>query len=248
VDIDKLEWAIRDDLNPRVPRVLCVLRPLKVVITNYPEGKVEELDAPYYPRDIPKEGSRTLPFSRELYIERDDFMEDPPRKFFRLAPGREVRLRYGYIIKCEDVVKDPATGEVTELRCTYDPETRSGTPDGRKVKGTVHWVSAAHALPCEVRLYDRLFGRANPDDVDEGKEFTDYLNPDSLVVLTDSRVEPSVADAPPGTRYQFERQGYFVSDSEDSQPGALVFDRTVTLRDTWAKIVGKGAPGANGQR
>jgi glutaminyl-tRNA synthetase len=248
VDIEKLEWAIRDDLNPRVPRVLCVLKPLKVVITNYPEGRVEELDAPYYPRDIPKEGSRPLPFSREIYIERDDFMEDPPRKFFRLAPGREVRLRYGYIIKCEEVIKDPKTGEVTELRCTYDPETKSGTPDGRKVKGTIHWVSAAHALPCEVRLYDRLFVKANPDAPEEGKEFTDYLNPESLVVLHESRIEPSVADDPPGTRYQFERQGYFISD-EDSKPGALVFNRTVSLRDTWAKMgedCGEG--GARGQR
>jgi glutaminyl-tRNA synthetase len=240
IDLAKLEFAIRDDLNTLVPRVLCVLRPLKVVITNYPEGQVEELEAPYYPRDIPKEGSRTLPFSRELYIERDDFMEDPPRKFFRLAPGREVRLRYGYFITCDEVIKDPATGEITELRCTYDPATKGGdAPDGRKVKGTIHWVSAEHSLPCEVRLYDRLFLEAEPDNVAEGKDFTDYVNPESLVVLEESRIEPSVADDPPGTRYQFERRGYFISDVEDSKAGALVFNRTVTLRDTWAKIAKK---------
>ncbi len=241
VDIQKLEYVIRDDLNPEVPRVLCVLRPLKVVITNYPEGQVEELDAPYYPRDIGKEGSRKLPFSRELYIERDDFMEDPPKKFFRLAPGREVRLRYGYFITCDEVIKDPKTGEVVELRCTYDPATKGGdAPDGRKVKGTIHWVSAEHSLPCEVRLYDRLFLVPDPDDVEEGKEFTDYVNPESLVVLSESRIEPSVGEDPPGTRYQFERQGYFISDAEDSKPGAPVFNRTVTLRDTWAKIAAKG--------
>jgi glutaminyl-tRNA synthetase len=241
VDLEKLEFAIRDDLNPEVPRVLCVLRPLKVVITNCPEGQVEELEAPYYPRDVPKEGSRTLPFSRELYIERDDFMDDPPKKFFRLAPGREVRLRYAYIIKCQEVIKDPKSGEITELRCTYDPETRSGTPDGRKVKGTIHWVSAEHSLPCEVRLYDRLFLKANPDGVEEGKDFKDYLNPESLVSLTEARIERGVGDDPCGTRYQFERQGYFISDVEESKPGGLVYNRTVTLRDTWAKIAAKAA-------
>jgi glutaminyl-tRNA synthetase len=241
VDIEKLEYCVRDDLNTRAPRVLCVLRPLKVVITNYPEGQVEELDAPYWPHDVPKEGSRSLPFSRTLYIERDDFMEDPPKKFFRLSPGREVRLRYGYFITCTDVVKDPQTGEVVELRCTYDPATRGGdSPDGRKVKGTIHWVSAEHSLPCEVRLYDRLFVTPDPDDVEEGGDFTANLNPDSLVVLTGSRIERSVAGDPPGSRYQFERQGYFVSDAGDSRADALVFNRTVTLRDSWAKIAAKG--------
>jgi glutaminyl-tRNA synthetase len=240
VDIEKLEYCIRDDLNTRAPRVLCVLRPLKVTITNYPEGQVEELAAPYWPHDVPKEGSRALPFSRTLYIERDDFMEDPPKKFFRLAPGREVRLRYGYFITCTDVVKNDA-GEVVELLCTYDPATRGGdAPDGRKVKGTIHWVSAERALPCEVRLYDRLFAVPDPDDVEEDQDFTANVNPDSLVTLSDSRIEPSVADAPPGTRYQFERQGYFVSDLVDATPGKLVFNRTVTLRDTWAKIQQKG--------
>jgi glutaminyl-tRNA synthetase len=237
VDIGKLDYAIRSDLNQRAPRVLCVLRPLKVVITNYPAGEVEWLDAPYWPRDVPKQGARKLPFSREIYVEHDDFMEDPPRKFFRLAPGREARLRHAYIIRCEEVVKNPKTGEVTELRCTYDPETLHGPPaDGRKVKGTIHWVSAAHARRCEVRLYDRLFKTADPDDIVEGEDFTANLNPESLTVSKDSLIEPSVADDPPGTRYQFERQGYFISDPLESKPGALVFNRTVTLRDTWAKI------------
>jgi glutaminyl-tRNA synthetase len=219
-----------------VPRVLCVLKPLKVVITNYPEGQVEELDAPSYPHDVPKEGSRKLPFTRELYIERDDFMEDPPKKFFRLAPGREVRLRYAYFITCTDVVKD-ASGEIVELHCTYDPATKGGdAPDGRKVKGTIHWVSATASLPCEVRLYDRLFTQPDPDDVPDDQDFTATLNPESLVVLTDARIERSVADDPAGSRYQFERQGYFVSDVVDSKPGAAVFNRTVQLRDTWAKL------------
>ncbi len=241
VDIGKLEFAIRDDLNRRAPRVLAVLRPLKVVITNYPEGEVDWLDASYWPRDIAKEGARRLPFSRALYIEQEDFMEDPPKKFFRLAPGREVRLRHAYIIKCEEVVKDPATGDVTELRCTYDRDSLSGPPaDNRKVKGTLHWVSAAHALPCEVRLYDRLFSVANPDDAAGSRDFTANLNPESLVVLKDSLIEPGVADDPPGTRYQFERQGYFISDPMESRPGALVYNRTVTLRDTWAKIAARG--------
>ena len=240
VDIEKLEYCIRDDLNTRAPRVLCVLRPLKVTITNYPEGQVEELEAPYWPHDVPKEGSRRLPFSGTLYIERDDFMEDPPRKFFRLAPGREVRLRYGYFVTCTDIVKNDA-GEVVELLCTYDPTTRGGdAPDGRKVKGTIHWVSAEHSLPCEVRLYDRLFAVSDPDDVEDGQNFTANLNADSLVTLSDSRIEPSVAEDPPGSRYQFERQGYFVSDIVDSKAGTLVFNRTVTLRDTWAKIQRRG--------
>jgi glutaminyl-tRNA synthetase len=239
VELGKLEHAIRDDLNMRVPRVLCVLRPLKVTITNHPAGEVEELDAPYYPHDVPREGSRKLPFSRELYIERDDFMEDPPKKFFRLAPGREVRLRYAYFVTCTDVVKD-AAGNVVELRCTYDPATRGGdAPDGRKVKGTIHWVSAERSLPCEARLYDRLFTQPDPDDVADDQEFTATLNPASRVVLRDARIEPSVGTDPPGTRYQFERQGYFVSDIVDSKPGALIFNRTVQLRDTWAKIQGQ---------
>ena len=232
------EAAIRDDLNMRVPRVMAVVNPLKVVITNYPAGQVEELDASHYPHDVPLTGSRKVPFSRELYIERDDFMEDPPKKFFRLAPGREVRLRYGYFITCTDVVKDDA-GDVVEVRCTYDPATRGGdSPDGRKVQGTIHWVSAAHARDAELRLYDRLFTIPEPDEV-EGGDFLSVLNPESLVVVKGAKVEPSVAKDPTGTRYQFERTGYFISDVVDSQPGALVFNRTVTLRDTWAKIKGK---------
>jgi glutaminyl-tRNA synthetase len=237
VELAKLEHAIRDDLNVRVPRVLCVVRPLKVVLTNYPEGQVEELDSPYYPHDVPKEGSRALPFSRELYIDREDFMENPPKKFFRLAPGREVRLRYGYLITCTDVIKD-SSGNIVELHATYDPATRGGnTPDGRKVQGTIHWVSAARALDCEVRLYDRLFSVPDPDAVPEGQEFTSVLNPDSLVTVRQAKIEPSVANDPPGTCYQFERTGYFMSDPIDSKPGALVYNRTVTLRDSWAKIV-----------
>jgi len=235
------EHAVRNDLNMRVPRVLCVVRPLKVVITNYPEGRREELDASYYPHDVPLTGSRKVPFSREIFIERDDFMEDPPRKFFRLAPGREVRLRYAYFITCTEVVKD-SEGNVTELRCTYDPATRGGdAPDGRKVPGTIHWVSAAQALPCELRLYDRLFTVADPDGVPEGEDFTSVLNPASLVVVEGARIEPGVAADPPGTRYQFERTGYFISDVEDSRPEALVFNRTVTLRDSWGKEQAKTA-------
>ena len=228
------EHAVRTDLNMRVPRVLCVTQPLKVVLTNYPEGTVDELDASYYPHDVPLTGSRKVPFSRELYIERDDFMEDPPKKFFRLAPGREVRLRYGYLITCQDVIKD-ADGHVVELHCTYDPETRGGNaPDGRKVQGTIHWVSAAHAVDCTLRLYDKLFTIPDPDDVPDGLDFTSVVNPHSLTVVTGAKVEPSVAADAIGTRYQFERTGYFVSD-EDSTPGALVFNRTVTLRDSWEK-------------
>jgi len=242
VDIAKLEYAIRNDLNQKAPRVLCVTRPLKVVITDYPEDQVEWVDAASWPRDIDKEGTRKLPFSREIYIEADDFMEDPPKKFFRLAPGREVRLRHGYIIKCEEVVKDPDSGEVVELRCTHDPDTLSAPPpDGRKVKGVIHWVSVAHALPAEVRLYDRLFSTPDPDDAPEGADFTSNLNPGSLVVLQQAFIEPSVSGDPPGSRYQFERLGYFISDPVDSKPGALVFNRTVTLRDTWAKIAARGS-------
>jgi len=239
VELATFEHHVRDDLNMRVPRVLCVVKPLRVVITNYPEGQVEELEASYYPHDVPKTGSRMVPFSRELYIDRDDFMEDPPKKFFRLAPGREVRLRYGYFITCTDVVKD-ASGEIVELRCTYDPATRGGdAPDGRKVQGTIHWVSAPHALDCTVRLYDRLFTVPNPDDVPEGKDFIDALNPESLVVVQGAKIEPSVAGDPSGSRYQFERTGYFVSDPIDSRDGSLTFNRTVTLRDSWVKVKDK---------
>ncbi|CAN5723894.1 glutamine--tRNA ligase/YqeY domain fusion protein [soil metagenome] len=238
IEIGALEFAIRDDLNPRVPRVLCVLRPLRVTITNYPEDQTEQLEAPYYPHDVPREGTRKLPFSRVLYIDRDDFMEKPPKGYFRLAPGREVRLRYAYMITCNEVVRD-STGEVVELRCTYDPETRGGhAPDGRTVKGTIHWVSAEHSLSCEVRLYDRLFSVPNPDEGDE--DFKAYLNSESLVVLSDARIEPSVGEDSAGSRYQFERQGYFCSDLVDSSPGALVFNRTVTLRDTWARVAQAG--------
>ena len=227
---------MRDDLNMRVPRVLCVVKPLKVVITNYPEDKNEELEASYYPHDVPKTGSRRVPFSRELYIERDDFMENPPKKFFRLAPGREVRLRYGYFITCTQVIKD-ASGTITELRCTYDPATRGGdAPDGRKVQATIHWVSARHALDAELRLYDKLFAVPDPDAMPEGKDFLDAVDPNSLVVVPSAKIEPSVRGDPAGTRYQFERTGYFMSDPIDSRPDALVFNRTVTLRDTWAKV------------
>jgi len=246
VDMGKLEYAVREDLNPEVRRVMCVLDPLKVVITNYPEGEADELEAPYYPHDVPKEGSRAVPFSRQLYIERDDFMEDPPKGFFRLTPGGEVRLRYGYFIKCEEVIKDDA-GEVVELRCTYDPETRGGSaPDGRKVKGTIHWVSAAHATKVEVRLYDRLFTVANPDEAaaNSGKDFTEFLNPESRITLTEARLEPAAADADPGTHFQFERQGYFFADPVDSNPGAPVFNRVVTLRDSWAKTVAASSAAA----
>ena len=240
VELATFEHHVRDDLNMRVPRVLCVVKPLKVVITNYPDGQVEELEASYYPHDVPKTGSRMVPFSRELYIDRDDFMLDPPKKFFRLAPGREVRLRYGYFITCTDVVKD-ASGEVVELRCTYDPATRGGdSPDGRKVQGTIHWVSAPHALDCELRLYDKLFSVADPDAVPEGKDFLDVVDPASLIVVSGAKIEPSVGRDPTGSRYQFERTGYFMSDPLDSRPGALVFNRTVTLRDTWAKVKDRG--------
>jgi glutaminyl-tRNA synthetase len=237
VDMALLEFCIREDLNKTAPRVMGVLRPLKVVIENYPAGQVEELEAINNPGDQSM-GTRKVPFSRELYIERDDFMEDPPRKFFRLAPGREVRLRYAYFIKCVDVVKDPASGEIVELHCTYDPATRGGdAPDGRKVKGTLHWVSAEHSNPAEVRLYDHFFVKENPNEVEEGKDFTDYINPKSLEILKDCRVEPSLADTKPGDRCQFERLGYFCVDAKESKPDALIFNRTVTLRDTWARIL-----------
>jgi len=235
VDIALLEHCLREDLNKRAPRVMAVLRPLRVVIDNYPENQVEWLDAVNNPED-PSMGTRKLPFSRVLYIERDDFREDPPKKWFRLAPGREVRLKHAYFITCVRVIKDEEIGEVIELHCTYDPETRGGAaPDGRKVKGTLHWVSAAHALEAEVRLYDRLFTKANPDDVPDGFDFTVNLNPNSLETLTECRVEPSLAGAEIGSRYQFLRLGYFCVDP-DSSAGKLVFNRTVSLRDTWAKI------------
>ena len=238
-ELKTFEHAIRDDLNMRVPRVMCVVNPLKVVITNYPEGQSEDLDASYYPHDVPLTGSRKVPFSREIWIERDDFMEDPPKKFFRLASGREVRLRYAYFITCTDVIKD-AAGNVTELRATYDPATKGGdSPDGRKVQGTIHWVSARHAMDCTLRLYDKLFTVPDPDDVPEGQDFTSVLNPDSLVVVNEAKIEPSVGKDELGSRYQFERTGYFVSDPVDSTDGKLVFNRTVTLRDTWAKIKDK---------
>ncbi|HDD24255.1 MAG TPA: glutamine--tRNA ligase/YqeY domain fusion protein [Chloroflexi bacterium] len=234
VDIAFLEHCVREDLNERAPRVMGVLNPLKVVIVNYPADQEEYLEAVNHPLK-PGMGTRQVPFCREIYIERADFREDPPKKFYRLAPGREVRLRYAYFITCVDVIKD-ADGEVVELHCTYDPDTRGGdAPDGRKVRGTLHWVSARHALPAEVRLYDHLFSKENPDDVPEGGDFTDYINPDSLQVLTDCRVEPGLAEARPGDRFQFERQGYFCVDP-DSSDGRLVFNRTVSLRDTWAKI------------
>jgi glutaminyl-tRNA synthetase len=239
VEYELLEHCIREDLNTRAPRVMAVLRPLKLVITNYPADRVEWLDAPYWPHDVPKEGSRPVPFTRELYIEQDDFTENPPPGYHRLAPGREVRLRHAYIVRCTDVIKDPATGEIRAIHGTYDPTTLKANPSDRKVPGTIHWVSATHALPAEVRLYDRLFLKANPDDVEEGKTFKDYLNPNSLIVLTDARIEPAVANDPPGSRYQFERQGYFVSDMVDSRPGHLVYNRIVTLRDTWAKQMAK---------
>ena len=239
VEIAAFEYAVRNDLNMEVPRVLCVLDPLKVVLTNYPDGQVEELTAQNYPHDVPKTGTRSVPFSRELWVDRDDFMEEPPKKFYRLAPGREVRLRFGYLITCHEVIKD-AAGNVVELRCTYDPETRSGNaPDGRKVQGTIHWVSAAQAKNCEVRLYDRLFSQPDPDDVPEGQDFLAALNPHSLVVIPDAKIEPGVALDPVGTRYQFERTGYFMSD-EESTSETLVFNRIVGLRDSWAKEVVKG--------
>jgi glutaminyl-tRNA synthetase len=234
VDFALLDHCLRENLNKTSPRVMAVLRPLKVVIENYPVDQVEELDAINNPED-PSAGTRKVPFSREFYIERDDFMEEPPRKFFRLAPGREVRLRYAYFVTCTDVIKDE-NGQIAELRCTYDPATRGGdAPDGRKVKSTLHWVSAARALETEVRLYDHLFTKENPDDATDGEDFKSNLNPNSLEVLNSCRIEPSLAGAATGSRYQFERLGYFCVDP-DSSAEKLVFNRTVTLRDTWAKV------------
>ena len=235
VEISLLEYCLRQDLNKRALRVMAVLDPLKVVIDNYPEGEVEFLEAENNPEDATM-GSRKIPFSRELYIEREDFMEDPPKKYFRLAPGREVRLKHAYYVKCERVVKDENTGEIVEVHCTYDPTTRGGwSEDGRKVRGTLHWVSAPHAIEAEVRLYEHLFAKENPNDVEEGRDFTDYLNPNSLQILDSARVEPSLVDAKLGSYYQFLRKGYFCVDldSSDNKP---LFNRTVTLRDTWAKI------------
>lgn len=236
IEMSLLENCVREELGETTPRVMGVLKPVKLIIDNYPEGQVEELEANYHPND-PEMGSRKMPFSRELYIEQDDFREDPPKKFFRLTPGKEVRLRYAYIIKCESVVKDEATGEVTEIHCTYDPDTKSGTGTvTRKVKGTLHWVSAPHAIQAEVRLYDRLFTKARPAADKDGADFTTFLNPESEEILESSYLEPSMKGAAPETRFQFERQGYFCVDSIDSTPEKLVFNRTVTLRDSWAKI------------
>ncbi|MFG0333315.1 MAG: glutamine--tRNA ligase/YqeY domain fusion protein [Maioricimonas sp. JB049] len=238
-DMVVLENALRNDLNKRAERRMAVLKPLKVVITNYPEGQIEELDAVNNPEDE-SAGTRKVPFSRELFIEQDDFMEDPPKKFFRLGPGREVRLRWAYFLKCEEVVKD-AAGNIVELRCTYDPETKGGSaPDGRKVKGTIHWVSAAHAVQAEVRLYDHLLKIEDASDVPADEDWKNYLNENSLEVLTDCRLEPSLAEAEPGEPVQFERLGYFAVDSKDSRPEKLVFNRSVTLRDTWAKVKKRG--------
>jgi glutaminyl-tRNA synthetase len=243
VDIALLEHCLREDLNEHAPRVMAVLHPLRVVIDNYPEDRMEELEAMNHPAD-PNMGTRKVPFSRVLYIEQEDFLEDPPKKFYRLAPGREIRLRYAYFITCVDVVKDEKTGEVVELHCTYDPESRGGdSPDGRKVKATLHWVSADHSIEAEVRLYDQLFSVPDPSDVKDGVDFKSYLNPNSLTTLTSCRVEPSLAGTAPGSRYQFERLGYFCADPVDSSGDVLVFNRTVTLRDTWARIQ-KGQKGS----
>lgn len=236
IDISLLEFCIREDLNKRAERRMAVLNPLKVVITNYPEGQVEELEAVNNPEDETA-GKRLIPFSREIYIERDDFMENPPKKFFRLAPGQEVRLRYAYFIKCEEVIKD-SQGNVIEIHCTYDPASRGGnSPDGRKVQGTIHWVSIPHAVKAEIRLFDRLFSKPDPDDVPEGQDWKSSLNPESLTVI-EGYLEPSLLDVKPLDKFQFERLGYFCVDY-DSTPNRLVFNRTVTLKDTWAKIAGK---------
>ncbi len=233
VDMAQLEFCIRNDLNQKAPRVMAVLNPLKVVIENYPKDKVEELEASYWPHDVPKEGSRNVPFTREIYIERDDFMLDPPKKYFRLSPGKEVRLRYSYCVTCTDVVKDDA-GNVLEIHCTYDPDTLGKNPEGRKVKGTIHWVSADHALDAEVRLYDRLISQEAPP-TGKDSEFLNAINPDALQVLTGCKLERSLKEAKPQDRFQFERQGYFIADEKDSKEGAPVFNRIVTLKDSWAR-------------
>jgi glutaminyl-tRNA synthetase len=238
VDTALLEHCVREDLNTKTLRVMAVLRPLKVIIDNYPEGQVDELEADNNPED-PDAGKRVVPFSKVIYIEKDDFMENPPKGYFRLFPGSEVRLKHAYFIKCVDFKKDEATGEVIEVHCTYDPESRGGnSPDGRKVKGTIHWVSEQHALDAEIRLYDRLFNISNPG-VDDERDYKDDLNAGSLEILTSCKVEPSLADTVPGSRYQFLRMGYFCTDSVDSKPGALVFNRIVGLKDSWAKAAGK---------
>jgi len=235
VDIALLEHSVRQYLNQHSPRVMAVLRPLKIVITNYPEDQLEEMEAVNNPEDASM-GTRLVPFTRELYIEQDDFREDPPKKFYRLAPGREVRLRYAYFIKCQDIIKDTETGEIVEIHCTYDPETRGGeAPDGRKVKSTLHWVSASQAIKAEIRLYDRLFNKPNPNKVEEGSDFISNLNPNSLEILEKCCLEPGLASAKPGDAFQFERLGYFIVDNK-SIPSNLVFNRTVALRDPWAKI------------
>ena len=237
IDMALLEHVLREDLNERAPRMMAVLNPLKVVIENYPEGQVEAFEVPNYPQDESRSETRMVPFSREIYIERDDFMEEPPKKFFRLAPGREVRLFKAYYITCVGVEKDENSGEVVALRCTYDPESRGGqTADNRKVKGTLHWVSAEHAVDAEVRLYDYLFLKDDPYDVEEGQTFTSNINPDSLEVLEHCKLEPALAEAKPGEPYQFMRNGYFTLDSVDSTEDALVFNRTISLKDTWAKV------------
>jgi glutaminyl-tRNA synthetase len=234
IDVSQLEYCLREDLNKKANRVMAVLNPLKVVITNFPDGLVEELEAVNNPED-PSAGSRKIYFTKELYIERDDFMEEPPKKFFRLAPGTEVRMRYGFFIRCTDVIKD-SSGNILELHCTYDPATRGGnSPDGRKVKGTIHWASVSHSIEAEVRLFDRLFLNENPDDVEEGESFIDNLNPQSLTVLPKAYVEPGLATSKPLDSFQFERLGYFCTDY-DSKPGKPVFNRISTLKDSWAKI------------
>ena len=239
VELALLEHTVREDLNRWVPRVMCVLHPLRVVIDNYPEGRVEYLDGPYHPGDS-SAGSRKIPFSRVLYIEEEDFLEDPPKKYFRLSPGREVRLRYAFYLKCTGVVKDEKTGKVIEVHCTYDPATHGGSsPDGRKVKGTLHWVSEAESINVQVRLYDRLFEKVNPDSEKDGLDFMSCLNSKSVEVLENCRAEASLAGAVPESRYQFERVGYFCVDSRDSTDEKIVFNRTVTLRDSWSKITGK---------
>ncbi|MCX5679769.1 MAG: glutamine--tRNA ligase, partial [Candidatus Omnitrophica bacterium] len=240
VDAHVLENSIREELNKTAPRAMAVLRPLKVVITNYPEGNTESLDAINNPED-PAMGMRKVPFGRELYIERDDFKEVPPPKFFRLSPGKEVRLRYAYFIKCTDVVKDQKTGEITEVRCTYDPATRGGdAPDGRKVKATLHWVYNQHAMDAEIRIYDLLFTKNDPDDAPLGSDFRANLNPKSLETLKGCKLEPSLKDACPGSRYQFERLGYFYLDPVSCASGERVFNRIVSLKDEWAKVQKKG--------
>jgi glutaminyl-tRNA synthetase len=236
IDLSLLEFCLREDLNRRAPRRMAVLNPLKVVITNYPDGQVEQLEAVNNPEDE-SAGKRLVPFSKELYIEQEDFMENPPKKFFRLAPGQEVRLRYAYFMRCNEVIKDSA-GNITELRCTIDPASKGGnSPDGRKVQGTIHWVSAQQAIKTEVRLFDRLFTKANPDDVAEGEDWKSSINPDSLKVI-EAYLEPALAEAKSLDKFQFERMGYFSVDY-DSKPGKLVFNRTTTLKDTWAKISGQ---------